>query len=612
MNFSIAALSTALVAFVISAAGVPLMKRLALRYEVVSKPSDDRWHHEPTPLLGGVAVIAGFIVAIVFFGHVEKWLVVGAIALLGVGAIDDTLALSARTKLISQLLVVGLIMRKAPIFNILPWPPLNLLLTIFWFVLTINAVNLIDGLDGLAGGLGIASSLTVAVLAALHGQTMVLGWALALSGALAGFLLYNYKPASIFMGDAGALPVGFILGGLSIEASLLITNSWLAATAVPLLVVLVPVTDTLVVTIGRLAAGNSISRRGLDHFHHRLGKLGLSDRRVMQLMCALELGAGACAVILSLMRHFYIVATLSAGLLFFALIGLFLIDLNLDSTASAIEHEKRRGLARAILALNLKRRVFEVILDGLLITAAYCAAVLIRLNFKVDPDLFHLLTVALPWVMAISYLAFFSSGIYRGTWRHFGLEDAMRFGQGAMLAAFLLFATGRFAPLRFSGSILCIFTILLFNLLVATRVSFRVFLKVIDFLARPSSSLIIVGADARGEAALWHLFLDRGNRKIRMLGFVDDDTFKRGKLLHGYKILGSIDDLDRIYEERAFDSVLIAAEALAEERLELVRSFAHSHNLQLRRFAISISDVALGGQGERKPPGPDRILRAAG
>jgi UDP-GlcNAc:undecaprenyl-phosphate GlcNAc-1-phosphate transferase len=605
VNSSIAALSTALVAFVISAAGVPLMKRLALRYEVVSKPSDDRWHREPTPLLGGVAVIAGFIVAILFFGHVEKWLVVGAVALLAVGAIDDTLVLSARAKLISQLLVVGLIMRKAPIFNILPWPPLNLLLTIFWFVLTINAVNLIDGLDGLAGGLGIASALTVAALAALHGQTMVLGWALALSGALAGFLLYNYKPASIFMGDAGALPVGFILGGLSIEASLLITNSWLAATAVPLLVVLVPVTDTLVVTIGRLAAGSSISRRGLDHFHHRLGKLGLSDRRVMQLMCALELGAGACAVILSLMRHFYIVATLSAGLLFFALIGLFLIDLNLDSTASARERDQRPRLARAILSLNLKRRVFEVILDGLLITVAYCAAVLIRLDFKVDPDLFHLLTVALPWVMAISYLAFFSSGIYRGTWRHFGLEDAMRFGQGAMLAAFLLFATGRFAPLRFSGSILCIFTILLFNLLVATRLSFRIFLKVIDFLARPSSSIIIVGANSGGEAALWHLFSDRGNRKIRMLGFVDDDTFKRGKLIHGYRVLGSIDELGRIYQECAFDSVLIAAEALAEERLELVRSFVRSRDLQLRRFIIGISDVAPGARSERKQPGSE-------
>ncbi|HTY54192.1 MAG TPA: hypothetical protein VMB26_03270 [Candidatus Binataceae bacterium] len=604
---NIATLSTALIAFLITAAGVPLVRRLALRCEVVSKPSDDRWHREPTPLMGGAAVIAGFLGALLLFGHVEKWLVAGALGLFAVGAIDDTLVLRPRTKLILQLLVVGLVMRKAPIFEILPWETLNLPLTILWFLVAINAVNLIDGLDGLAAGLGITSALTVAVLAALHSWTMVLGWALALSGALAGFLLYNYKPASIFLGDAGALPIGFILGGLSIESSLMITHSWLASAAIPLLVMLVPVTDTLVVTIGRLAAGYSISRRGLDHFHHRLGKLGLADRRVMLLMCALAVAGGACAIVLSVMRHFYIVSTLSAGLLFFALIALFLIDLNLDSTSSTTEHHKRRGLALAILSLNLKRRVFEVMLDGLLITVAYCAAVLIRLDFQVEPDLFHLLTIALPWVMVMSYVAFFSSGIYRGTWRHFGLADALRFGQGAMLAAFLLFATGRFAPFRFSNSILCIFTILLFNLLVATRLSFRVFLKAIDFLARPQSSVIVVGADISGEAALWHLFSDRANRRVRMLGFVDDDTFKRGKLIHGYKVLGSIDELGRIYRATAFDTILIAAEALPEDRFELLKSFARSQSLQLRRFTLGISDVAL-----ERAPGSDRVLRVVG
>src|SRR5271154_543851 len=352
----------------ITAAGVPLGRRVALSFEIVVKPSGDRWHREPTPLLGGAAVIVGFLASLLLFGHVEKWLILGAVGLFVVGAIDDTWVLSPRAKLIAQLLVVGMVMSRAPIFKILPWPPLNLLLTILWFVVTINAVNLIDGLDGLAAGLGIASAVTVAVLAALHGQVMVLGWSLGLAGALVGFLIYNYKPASIFMGDAGALPVGFILGGLSIEASKLITNSWLASAGGALVVVLVPGNDTFVVTIGRLAAGYSISRRGLDHFHHRLAKLGLSDHRVMQLMSALAVAGGACAIVLSRMRHFYIVATLSAGLLFFALIGLFLIDLNLDSTSSSIEHDKRRGLAGAILNLNLKRRVFEVVLDGLLIT----------------------------------------------------------------------------------------------------------------------------------------------------------------------------------------------------------------------------------------------------
>ena len=176
---NIATLSTALIAFLITAAGVPLVRRLALRCEVVSKPSDDRWHREPTPLMGGAAVIAGFLGALLLFGHVEKWLVAGALGLFAVGAIDDTLVLRPRTKLILQLLVVGLVMRKAPIFEILPWETLNLPLTILWFLVAINAVNLIDGLDGLAAGLGITSALTVAVLAALHSWTMVLGWALA-------------------------------------------------------------------------------------------------------------------------------------------------------------------------------------------------------------------------------------------------------------------------------------------------------------------------------------------------------------------------------------------------------------------------------------------------
>ena len=90
-----------------------------------------------------------------------------------------------------------------------------------------------------------------------------------------------------------------------------------------------------------------------------------------------------------------------------------------------------------------------------------------------------------------------------------------------------------------------------------------------------------------------------------MLGFVDDDTFKRGKLIHGYRVLGSIDELGRIYQECAFDSVLIAAEALAEERLELVRSFVRSRDLQLRRFIIGISDVAPGARSERKQPGSE-------
>ncbi len=601
MDVSLATLFTSIVGLLIAASGVPLAKRMAVRYGIVSKPSDDRWHREPTPLLGGAAVVAGFLGALLLLGHVPIWLAVGAIVLFAIGLLDDAIVLRPRVKFTLQLLAVALVIRSAPIFNILPWPPLNVLLTILWLVTTINAVNLIDGLDGLAAGLGISSALTVAVLAGLHHQDMVLGWALALAGALGGFLLYNRSPASIFMGDAGALPIGFILGALSIEAGGFVTHSRLSAAAVPLLVMLVPVTDTSVVTITRLATGRAISRRGLDHFHHRMAKLGLSDPRTVEVMCALAIAGGACAIALSFLRQFYVVAALSAGLLFFTLVGLFLIDLSLEHGGTALEQHRLSGLAGAILSLNLKRRVFEIALDGLLITVAYCAAVLIRLDFVVEPGLFSLLTGVLPWVIGTSYVAFFIAGIYRGMWRHFGLEDALRSWQGAMLAGLLLFAIRRFGPVRFSGSILCIFVILVFNLLLATRLSFRVFRKTVDSLVRPRSSAIVVGADSSGEAALWHLLSIGGKEKIRMLGFVDDDAFKRGKLFHGYRVLGSISELDRIYGDTAFDAVLIAGDTLSKERLELIESFVSARKLQLRRFSMGISDVANGSETQQNP-----------
>ena len=610
MDINIATLFTPIVALLIAAGGVPLAKRIATRYGIVSAPSDDRWHRQPTPLLGGAAVVAAFLGALLVVGHVPKWLMAGTIALFAIGLLDDAIVLRPRVKFTLQLLAVALVIRSAPIFNILPWPPLNMLLTILWLVTTINAVNLIDGLDGLAAGLGISSALTVAVLAGLHHQGMVLGWALALAGALGGFLLYNRSPASIFMGDAGALPIGFILGGLSIEASSFVTDSWLSAAAVPLLVMLVPVTDTSVVTITRLATGRAISRRGLDHFHHRMAKLGLSDPRTAEVMCALAIAGGACAIALSLMRQFYVVATLSAGLLFFTLVGLFLIDLSLEYGGPALEHHRSRGLAGAILSLNLKRRVFEIVLDGLLITVAYCAAILIRLDFDVEPGLFSLLTGVLPWVIGTSYVAFFIAGIYRGMWRHFGLEDALRSWQGAMLAGLLLFAIRRFGPVRFSGSILCIFVILVFNLLLATRLSFRVFRKTVDSLVRPRSSAVVVGADTSGEAALWHLLSVGGKEKVRMLGFVDDDAFKRGKLFHGYRVLGSVDELDRIYADTAFDAVLIAGDTLSKDRLELIESFVGARKLQLRRFSMGISDVAHGSDTQQKPASGELVSGA--
>jgi UDP-GlcNAc:undecaprenyl-phosphate/decaprenyl-phosphate GlcNAc-1-phosphate transferase len=182
-----------------------------------------------------------------------------------------------------------------PWLELTSWSWFNPALTVLWLLTAVNAFNFIDGLDGLAAGVGIISAITVAFLAISRGAPFVLVQALALAGALGGFLVFNFSPASIFLGDAGALSVGLVLGVLGIEASHLASTSHVTQALIPVLVMLVPLIDICSVVVRRLLNGVSIAHRGLDHTHHRLALLGLSPGEVVWVTYALAALGGLCA-----------------------------------------------------------------------------------------------------------------------------------------------------------------------------------------------------------------------------------------------------------------------------------------------------------------------------
>ena len=203
----------------------------------------------------------------------------GMLTLLAVGTLDDVVALTPSHKLLAQLTVVAFFLWAGPAApEVTRWPLVNLGLAGFFMVAAINAFNLVDGLDGLAAGVGIAAMGAVGVVAWWSRDAGLACGALATAGALGGFLFFNFYPASIFMGDGGALPMGFLLGALALQGAGLQRNSHLSCAVFPVLVMLVPLLDTAIVTMSRLATGNPISRRGLDHSHHRLLMLGLTVR----------------------------------------------------------------------------------------------------------------------------------------------------------------------------------------------------------------------------------------------------------------------------------------------------------------------------------------------
>jgi UDP-GlcNAc:undecaprenyl-phosphate/decaprenyl-phosphate GlcNAc-1-phosphate transferase len=568
----------------------PAARALALRFNIVAAPCAESNHPQPTPVLGGVAIVIAVLGALGLMGELPLWLMAGMLALLVVGATDDAVVLSPLHKLLAQLAVVAFFLWAGPAApEVTRWPLLNLGLAGFWMVAVINAFNLVDGLDGLAAGVGIAAVGAVGVVAWWSRDVGLACEALAAGAALGGFLLFNYHPASIFMGDSGALPMGFLLGALALQGAALQQNSHLSTAVFPLLVMLVPLLDTAIVTVSRLATGNPISRRGLDHSHHRLLMLGLTVPRAVAVSCTLAAAGALLAAGQTLLSHAYLLSALPFVAGGIGVIGLFMIDLTFEGRAPGVAYGYLQGLARSILSLGYKRRLAEAALDFALIPAAYFGACLLRRDFKINDALVASMMGSTPVFFAATYVAFVLTGVYRGIWRYAGISDLIRFANGSLLAGVLVAVASLFMRLEVSGSVVVLYVVLLFNLLVFTRMSFQIQRRALAMVALPTEQVLIVGAGRMGDAAARYIF-SANHRRARLIGFVDDDAFKEGKLVHGHQVLGSLDDLPRIHAMSEFQWILIAADGIREDRLAMVKAFADAHHLPLQRFSIGVNE----------------------
>jgi len=587
----IADISILALSFLSATAAIPLAKTIGRKLGITARPATQIFSEERIPAVGGAAIVAAVTATLAVTGHLSAWLGVGAGALFAVGLIDDAIVLRPRHKLACQIVVASWAALFAlPRYALSPWPWLNLGITIFWLVATSNAFNLVDGLDGLAAGIGILAAAAIATIGYVHASIAVTAPSLALAGALAGFLLYNFPPASIIMGDAGALPIGYVLGVLALDGGRLATNTRLAIWVFPVLVMMVPLLDTAIVTVTRLATGNTISQRGLDHAHDRLLSLGLTDLRAAASMWAVAALGAVCAIAANLIPHAQVVAAIPFLVLAAAVIGLFLIDLTFDANPPGVAYSYLQGLARFILSFGYKRRIAEAAMDLALISAAYFGAHLLRLDFQLQSAVVERIFHSLPWVMLVTYPAFAIAGIYRGIWRYAGLSDGIRFAYGALLAGAFMLCGSRVMPIDLSGSIVLLYMMLLFNLLTASRMSFQVLRKLIAELATVNDRVLVVGVCEAGASAANFISQSRAH-SARLVGFVDPDSFKHGKLVHGEQVLGGPDDIERIHARVPFTEILVADDKIAPNHLETLRRFARAKGISMRRFLIETSEL---------------------
>jgi UDP-GlcNAc:undecaprenyl-phosphate GlcNAc-1-phosphate transferase len=279
----------------------PLAKRAALRTGVVSIPRSRDIHIQPVPLLGGAAIYLGFVLALLFFGdeaYVRELVAIllGATLISLFGLADDRWGLSPGIKMGGQALAGVILLLGGTQIQLFEFAWLNWALTLFWVVGITNALNFLDNMDGLSGGVAAIGAAFFVLLATMNDppQVLVGAMAAALIGACAGFLRYNLNPANIFMGDTGSLFLGFILAALAIKLRFL-GNVPEVTWMVPVVVLGLPIFDTSLVFVSRLRRRvNPFNTPGKDHVSHRLAALGLTKRESV-LTCYLI--AGTCGMV---------------------------------------------------------------------------------------------------------------------------------------------------------------------------------------------------------------------------------------------------------------------------------------------------------------------------
>ena len=322
-----------LIAVLVTLLATPLVVRLALRLEIIDEGGHDRRMHAiPKPRVGGIAVFFGFAFALFTvlglsevspFGllpaadqfdaiHKLVGLLFGSLLILGVGIWDDVMQMRPRNKLLAQVVVALVSMLYGfvipgisvpfdhnPGTNWIDFPLwIGVPLTLLWYVGMMNAINFLDGLDGLLTGVAAISSLFLFVIAVLHANPVVALVVAALTGAALGFLPYNFNPARIILGDAGSLFIGYVFATVSIIGA---SKTAIAiSVVVPLLVLALPVLDTAAAIVRRARSGKRISEADREHFHHQLiFRFGLNVRQAVLLLYAVCFVLGAVALALS-------------------------------------------------------------------------------------------------------------------------------------------------------------------------------------------------------------------------------------------------------------------------------------------------------------------------
>jgi UDP-GlcNAc:undecaprenyl-phosphate GlcNAc-1-phosphate transferase len=614
------------IAGLVSMAVTPLIIRLAHHFDVLDKPGTRKIHLRIVPRMGGLAVFTGMLVSLflycffypdlfknIFFERKYLHIITGALVMMVLGIVDDKYGLNAKVKFTVQIVVAAFVIYNGlkieritnPFGSALELGYFAYPVTLLWIVGVTNAINLSDGLDGLATGIALIVSITMfAVSFTLGNKPGMLIMSAVLTGSLVGFLKYNFNPARIFMGDTGSLFIGFLLATLSIKGTLV--SSTTVSMLTPLIALGVPIIDTLFAMVRRMVGGRNPFAADKQHFHHRLLSSGLTQKQAVVVIYSVCVIFGVIAFVMTAAQ-----SELAAGLLLIFGIMIFTGIRKLgyvEGFLVKLKQERYRQKRKLYKSLYLepdaqppvwfriisKKGFFELAVDSVIIFGAlYVTRYVFDEGVMGDKTFISQLAV----VAVCSYGSFALFGYYREMWRYISLDSIGKYVKGvtaATLASYFALAFG--SPfLWIPAKHIIVFWLVMMFLVSATRLIYNFYSTYQKReLTRVGGGerLLIYGAGDRGEVLL-SAIIKEDLLNYRPIGFIDDNPAKQNREILGCKILGDINSLDQIVDTYSVQRIVISSPYINGHREGTLKDICRKHGIKLCHFKIQLDPVKI-------------------
>ena len=615
--------------FAVSFTLTPLVRWLAIRVNAMDLPNERKVHDRPIPRLGGVAIFVSFTLMV--FLTFSPWALVttpflsvgnhwwrgylsAACIIVALGVFDDLRPLGVRVKFLTQALAACFAMYFGYVINHLdlPWGVSiqlglwSIPITLLWIVGLTNAFNLIDGLDGLANGVALISSLTLMGIALL-GQNVELALICsALAGCLLGFLPYNFHPASIFLGDSGSLFLGFTLAVLSITTSQKSTVA--VSILIPVMAFGLPIMDALLSMIRRFLRamhvwettgqgtyrvffmrGKAMFVADRDHIHHRLMRLGIYHRNAVIFLYAICAAMSVAAVVIASYRN------INTGLVLTA-IGVAVVLGIRKLRYEELQFLRNGSLVPLSRFPVLGYESFQIPIDLVMVSLAYYLTYWLRHEGVFEGQTKMTFIATLPAVLLTKIVVFHLTGLYRIRWRQAGVPEMLRGVRSMVLssvAAALVVAYLRIG--RSSAATLIVDFYVMSSFVLGSRFSARLIHYYAQSNPAHKKRVLIYGTGPSASLLICELLANQ-HHSLAPVGFIDEHHGKNRKILHGYPILGSVAILPEVLQEGGIEELIVATPKVPPQELEQIKALCRQHDVTVRQFRISLEELPHSSQ----------------